>query len=298
MRETHIRNLDLNLLVALNALLEEKHVSRAADRINLSQPATSRALARLREMFKDPLLVKGKSGMTLTARAEELYEPLQSILREVGQMVSPVTTEPAAMQGEIVIATRDYELATILPPAISKITALAPNLKISIVPIIGDDFSPLENHHVDFILAGTEKSSAALHRSTICDESFVCLTARNNRLVGKRLTLATFLKMKHCLITTSNVGTGIVDSLLAAKNVKRNVVLRIPHFLAAASVVAHTDLIITLPRSLAEKLAKEQGLKLHEPPLKIPKFPLYLYWHARNQTNPVHQFVRKIIKGV
>lgn len=298
MRETHIKNLDLNLLVALNALLEEKHVSRAAERINLSQPATSRALARLRAMFQDPLLVKGKSGMTLTARAQDLYEPLQNILREVGQMVSPATTDPAQMQGEIVIATRDYELATILPVAISKITALAPNLKLSIVPIIGDDFSPLENHHVDFILAGTEKSSSTLHRSTVLEEGFACLTAKNNKAVGSKLTLSSFIKMKHCLITTSNIGTGIVDSLLAAKNIKRNVVLRMPHFLAAAPVIAHSDLIITLPRSLAIKLAKDQGLKLHEPPLKIPKFPLYLYWHTRNQTNPIHQFIRKIIKNV
>ncbi len=186
MRETHIRNLDLNLLVALNALLEEKHVSRAAERIHLSQPATSRALARLRVMFNDPLLVKSKTGMTLTARALELLEPLQNILREVNQMVSPQTTEPAAMQGEIVIATRDYELAIMLPPVISRITALAPNLKLSIVPIIGDDFSPLENHHVDFILAGSEKSSSSLHRTKLIEENFACLTAKNNRLVGKK----------------------------------------------------------------------------------------------------------------
>lgn len=297
MRETNIRNLDLNLLVALNALLEEKHVSRAAERINLSQPATSRALARLRDMFQDPLLVKGKNGLTLTARAAALQAPLQNILREVSNIISPQAARPADMQGEIVIATRDYELAVILPSVISKITAQAPNLKLTIVQINGDDFTPLENHHVDFMLSGTEKSSSTLHRHTILEDGFACLTAKNNKLAGKKLTLDNFLKMKHCLITTSNMGMGAVDSLLAKKNLKRNVVLRMPHFLAAATVIAHTDLIITLPRELAIKLAAEQNLKLHEPPFSIPKFPIYLYWHTRNQTNAVHQFIRKMIRS-
>ncbi len=296
MRIMNIKNLDLNLLVALNALLEEKHVSRAAERIHLSQPATSRALARLRDMFQDPLLVKGKNGMILTTRALELYAPLQNILREVTNIIAPQTTKPADMQGEIVIATRDYELATILPSVISQITTLAPLLKLTIVQINSDDFAPLENHQVDFVLSGTEKSSSTLHRRTLINEGFACLTAKKNTLTGNKLTLNRFLAMKHCLITTSNVGMGAVDSLLAQKNLKRNVVVRMPHFLAAAEVIAHSDLIITLPRSLAVKLAREKNLKLHEPPLTIPKFPIYLYWHTRNQTNTIHQFIRDMIR--
>lgn len=297
MRETNLKTLDLNLLVALNALLEEKHVTRAAERISLSQPAMSRALSRLREMFKDPLLVKGTRGMALTARASDLYHPLQNILREITNIVSPPSIDPTTMQGEIVIATRDYELATILPKIINQTTVDAPNLKLSIVPLIGDDLSPLEHHNADFVLAGTDSKSATLHRYTLYEESFVCLVSRNNSIIQQGMKLETYIGMKHCLVTISNFGLGVVDTLLAQKNLKRNIVVRVPHFLAVSHIIANSDLVATLPRRLGDLLSQQEKIVLIKPPLKIPRFPIYLYWHIRNQNNPIHTWLRKVIRA-
>ena len=298
MREMNIRSLDLNLLVALNALLEEKQVTRAAERINLSQPAMSRALARLRIMFKDPLLVKDAKGMGLTARADELYLPLQNILQEITDIVSPPSIEPALMQGEIVIAARDNVLVTILPKVIQIITNEAPELKLRIVPFVGEDLSPLEHYKVDFVLSATDSESASLHRTTIYKEGFICLTSSKYANARHKITLEQYLSMKHCLVTISGFGMGVVDEYLAQKGLKRNIVVRIPLFLAAGFIVAESDLIVTLPQRMGQLFSQLPQITLIEPPIQLPHFPIYLYWHRRNQNNPIHQWIRKIIKSI
>jgi DNA-binding transcriptional LysR family regulator len=250
----------------------------------------------LRDTFQDPLLVKGKYGMVLTARAIDIYPPLQRILREINHIVTVPAIHPADMQGEIVIATRDYELATILPSVISEITTKAPHLKLSIISQKGDDLSLLENENVDFVLSGTNKTSANLHRYTLLADSFVCLVAKNHPVIKTGLDLTTYLNMKHCLISINHLVLGYVDTLLSTMNLKRNIAVRIPHFLAVSHVIQHTDLIVTLPRGLGELLAKNEKIMLLQPPLDIPDFPIHLYWHTRNQSHSIHQWVRKIIK--
>jgi DNA-binding transcriptional LysR family regulator len=296
MHETNLKKLDLNLLVALNALLEEKHITRAAGRVHLSQPAMSRALSRLRVMFNDALLVKSLSGMTLTARANELYQPLQLVLREITDMVKPPSFDPATMRGEVVIATRDYELVTILSDVIKHINAAAPFLKLRVVPLVADDLSPLDHHQVDFVLGGSDSKSATLHRSIILEESFSCIVAKNNSILKQTLNLSSYLKMKHCLVTISNFGMGIVDRILSEKNLTRDIAIRIPHFLAVGYMVENSHFVATLPDRLGKLLAQKHKITLFKPPLKLPTFPIYLYWHTRNHQNPIHQWVRNIIQ--
>jgi DNA-binding transcriptional LysR family regulator len=296
MHELNIKSLDLNLLVALKALLDEKHVTRAADRIGLSQPAMSRALGRLRVMFRDPLLVKGAKGLCLTSRAKELYQPLKAILIDVTQLVSPTTFEPDVIQKEIVIATRDYESTVILPHIINTINKEAPNLSFRIITLVGDDLSPLENQEIDFVIAGSENQSTTLLRSNLFTDKFICLVSADNKIVQEKLTLQKYLSMKHCLVTIRNTGQGIVDSVLQEKKMKRNIHVRISHFLAATDIVASSDLIITLPYRLGAHLIQQKRHIMFDPPFKLPKFPIYLYWHMRNQHNPLNQWLRIIIR--
>ena len=296
MRLTNIENLDLNLLIALRALLEERHVTKAAERIGLSQPAMSRALGRLRAMFNDPLLVKGTGGMTLTARANSLQQPLQSIMTEISHMITDPTVEPSEMQGEVVIATRDYEMVAILPDVIKRITDEAPLLNLKIVPLTGDDLSPLEQHEVDFVLAGTDKTSAILRRSTVLKDNFVCVMSANNPAAQQELTLEKYLEMRHCQVSFYTLRPGIVDMALADRGMKRNAVVRVPHFLAAAFIVEDSDLIVTLPRKLGMQLAQQKQFVARELPLKVSSFSIYLYWHVRNQNNPMHSWLRKTFR--
>lgn len=293
MREVNISALDLNLLVSLKALLDERHVTRAAEKVGLSQPAMSRALQRLRVMFKDPLLVQGKGGMSLTARASDLYQPLQSILGEISHIITAPTIEPAQMSGEVIIATRDYELAAILPVVIERVIAQAPGLKIRVVPMVGDDLAPLERNEVDFVVAGTDRTSATLRRRPLLKDNFICLVAKDNPAAGKKLTLEKYLAMRHCLVTITDFRPGIVDSYLAQQGYKRNVVVRVPYFnVAASSVVAHTDLVVTVPRRLGLILAQQEGLAALKLPFKVRDFSIFLYWNVRNHTNPMHTWIR------
>lgn len=296
MRETNIRSIDLNLLVALKALLDEKHVSRAALRLGLSQPAMSRALGRLRVLLKDPLLVKGSSGFDLTTRAQELFQPLQNILGEINQILSPPNCDPALMKDEIVIATRDYEMVSILPNVINIIAKEAPGLKFQVVPLVGNDLSPLDNNGVDFIITGTDTTSTTLCRQLLYKEEFACLVAADNPILNEKLTLKNYCRMRHCMVTITGFGPGIVDKTLEEHRHHREITVRVPHFLAAAYIVAASDLIVTLPKRAAILLSQQQNMTMLEPPIKIRSFSIYLYWHMRNQNNPMHKWLRRKIR--
>ncbi len=296
MREVNIGSVDLNLLIALKALLDERHVTRAAEKAGLSQPAMSRALGRLRLLFKDPLLVRGAGGMVLTARAMDLQDPLQNILSEIGHIISTPTLEPSEMQGELIIATRDFEMASVLPQVIRKITAEAPGLSLRIVPLVGDDLTPLEQHQVDFVIAGTDSSSASLSRKVLFKDNFVCLVSADNPIVKQKFTLEKFLAMRHCMVTITDFRPGVVDTYLAQQGKKRVAAVRVPHFLAASYLIEDSDFIVTLPRRLGLLLSQHKKLAVLDLPFLVPGFSIYLYWHNRNQNNPVHMWMRKMIK--
>jgi DNA-binding transcriptional LysR family regulator len=296
MHKVNSKNFDFNLLIALKVLLEERHVSRAAARVYLSQPAMSRALGRLRAIFNDPLLVKSQQGLVLTERASQLLLPLQSILSDVETLVKSPETNPGDMQGEIRIATRDNETAVILPAIIKQVAAHAPLLRLNIVPLRGDDYGPLDQHSVDFILSGTRPTSGTLHQLKVLDEGFVCLVDKNSQAANQPLTLDHYLQMRHCLVSITNVGAGLVDKLLAEKNLKREVAIKIPYFSSVPHIIQDSDLIITLPARLGRLLAMHYPLICLEPPIPIPNYQIHLYWHPKQHMNPIHQWIRKLFQ--
>jgi len=297
MREVNLGALDLNLLVPLKALLEERHVTQAAEKVGLSQPAMSRALQRLRVMFGDPLLVRGSGGrMTRTARGNELLKPLLDVLQDVSHMIASPSVDPADMRGEVVIASRDYEMAALMPSMIARVSKLAPGLTLSLRPMVGDDLSPLEENRVDFVVAGTDRNLATLTRRTLLRETFVCVLAADHELAQQELTLENYLAMKHCVVSFAEQHTpGFVDRTLAERGQKRNIRVRVPYFLAAAHIVANSDLVVTLPRQLGLHLEQQQSnLKTLPLPLEVPPFSIFLYWHIRNQLNPIHSWLREL----
>lgn len=297
MHAMNLKTIDLNLLVALKALLDEKHVSRAAERIGLSQSAMSHALSRLRKTLQDPLLVRDATGLCLTVRARELQLPLKNILTEIHQIISPPTEDPRYMAGEITIAARDYEIATILPHVIQQITHDAPNLKLNILTTTDDHLGILEHNKVDFVLTGSESKSSTLCRHVLFQEDFVCMISANNAENLDKITLEKYLELKHCMVTLGGFGPGVVDLALHELGLERDVAVRVPYFLCSAYIITHSNLVITLPRRIA-RLLNQLQVKLFEPPLQLETFPIYMYWHVKNQTNPVHKWVRQVIRSV
>jgi DNA-binding transcriptional LysR family regulator len=291
-----LAGLDLNLLRALDALLAERHVTRAAARLGMTQSAASHALARLRDALGDPLLVRGSRGqMVPTARAETVAGPLRDALAGLARAVhGPPAFAPATATRTFHIATTDYVELVLLPALIARITTTAPGVDLWIHDNPESRGADLETSPIDVaILPRGRVTTAGVLERNLFEEQFVCVMRAGHPLAARRrLTLARFCAAAHLLVAPRSLPGGIVDDRLAALGRSRRVVIGVPHFLAAAHVLARTDLISTLPRRVVETMAPLIGLVAVPPPLELAGFTLGVLWHERHQHDPGHRWLR------
>lgn len=295
MREVNLRRIDLNLLVALEALLDEKNVTRAAHRLGMSQPAASRALGRLRALFSDALLVDGPGGYILSSRAEELRPVLRGILAGVGDMLDANTFVPATATGRIRLLMPDLQAVALAPHLLARLAREAPSLDLDIVAPGTNGIEALEHGGADAMVALIDEAPAGIRRRRLYDEKLVTLMrARHPALAGK-LTLNRFLVLEHIVVSVTGVGPAPVDEALARMGRTRRVKLRVPNFFAAVEIAARSDLIMTLPSSLARAAANMRRFVSLPPPLDLGSFTMSLAWHARQQDAPRHIWLRHAI---
>ena len=291
--------LDLNLLVVLQALLEERHVTRAADRVGLSQSATSHALSRLRELYKDPLLVRSGRRLDPTPRAVELLPQLSRGLGELGATLSGARAfEPSTAQRSFSVGMADYAQALLVPPLLGALTARAPNIDISVsgYPNISER---LDDGSLDLAVMPTSDLAKGLSSQPLFDDGFTCMVRKGHPEVkGARLTLARYLSLRHVLVSPSGQGSSYVDTELTRRNLTRRVALRVSSFLIAPQVVAESDLISTGPTRLLRSLSTRYPIRLYAPPLRLPRFALKLVWHSRLDHDPAHDWLRRQVTEV
>ncbi len=293
MHEIDLSGIDLNLLLALHALLEERHVTRAAQRIGLSQSATSHALARLRELFADPLLVRSSQGMVLTPRAEQLIEPLRQTLAEIDRMLHPPDFDPQLAQGTLRLAATDYATTVLLPAVLKRLSVEAPHLNLECHHWSDNTLSELRSGSLDLALTGPRQpdlSEFNFHKLFV--EDFTSVVRAGHPLTTSELTLDTYIAWSHALVTLTDSRAGYVDKVLAQHRVKRRIMLKLPHFLAAVTIVAQTDLVLTLPRRLATLFTNFADLQVLEPPIQLDRFDYILLWHFRQNADPLHLWIR------
>lgn len=293
-----LRSLDLNLLVTLRALLDEQHVSRAAEAVGLTQSGMSRALQRLRVMFDDPLLLKVENGYELTARALELDGAIVKVLSDIQHLMVPSTFDPLHAEGEFRIASLDYELLILLPSIISELRKRAPGIKVKAVNQDSLDFSLLVRGDVHLVFSALEQAPSTLYRQKIFDEDKVCLFSALNKHIESVLTADTFRDLDHVAVNTIGADPAMIDTTLAAHGLSRNVTVVLPTFLLAARIVAETDLIAILPRRIAQYFLQNGLLKIAELPFKFPRIPIYQYWHERTNQHPQHKWLRQVVADV
>lgn len=292
MHEIDLRGLDLNLLLALHALLAERHVTRAAQRIGLSQSAMSHALSRLRDLFADPLLVRSSQGMVLTPRAENLTAPLRQTLLGIEQMLRPPVFEPKIAQGTIRLVTSDYATTVILPSVLKRLSVEAPDLKLECHHWSNNTLSELKAGSFDLALGGQNPPEASeFNCQKLFVEDFALVVRADHPLTSSELTLDSYIAWPHALISVTD-GRGYVDRVLAQQGVKRRIRLKLPHFLAAPLIVAQTELVLTLPRRLATLFASFADLQVLEPPIQLEEFDYILLWHSRQDSDPLHFWLR------
>lgn len=292
---SELRSLDLNLLVALRALFDEQHVSRAADAAGLTQSGMSRSLQRLRTMFNDQLLVKVEHGYELTSRAHEIDSALDTILAGIQNLMVPATFDPLQAGGEFRIASFDYELLALMPSIISELRKRAPCITINAMNLRNVDFDLLVRGDVHLVFSAFDQVPSTLLRKRIFDEDKVCLISTRHHQIETALTSEAFRQFDHVWVNINGPDPGMIDITLEKHGLSRNMTVMVPSFLLAARIVAETNLMAILPRRIAQHFIESGLLKIVELPFNFPRFPVFQYWHERTNNNPEQQWLRNLV---
>lgn len=294
MHEVNVRSFDLNLLVALDALLEEGGVTRAARRVGLSQPAMSHALARLRAELGDPVLVRAGRSMMPTPRAERLRGPVRRLLADVERILRDEGRfEPATSTRTFSLICPDL-LAPSLPDMLSAMRAQAPGVRLEVFPTPGPDLA-LDG---DLALGPAPREGAGLVTRGLGRVSWAVVGRADHPAFRGRLTVEKWTRYPHVQVRTGDRLPGQVDLALAEAGVERRVGLVVPAFLAAPEVVARTDYLFTAVRELVEPVAERLGLALKRPPLPLDDVSVAAMWHERVHGDEGHRWFREAVAGV
>ncbi|MCB9622982.1 MAG: LysR family transcriptional regulator [Sandaracinus sp.] len=296
--EPHLASLDLNLLVALDALLQEGSVTRAARRLGLSQPATSHALARLRELFGDPLLVRVGRGLAPTPRAEALRAPLERVLADVRRLLRERPAfDPATSRRRFVLLCPDL-LAPLLPELLTVLEHDAPGVDLAVEQPRGDIHGPLEEGRADVALGPTRWGRTGLLRRGLGTLRWCVVGRRDHPAWRGRWTTAKWLAHPHVEVRTGNPDPNMIGEALAAAGLERRVGLTVPGFLAALVAVSKSRLFFCAPRELATPLAEPLGLTLRPLPIEAPPIPVALFCSERVAHEPGTAWLREKVAEV
>lgn len=292
---------DLNVLKAFDALYAERHVTRAGQRIGLSQSAMSGALTRLREVFDDELFVRSPTGMQPTPRADDLAGPISSSLRLMRSVLQDDEFDPAAADHIVTIAMTDYAAFVLLPPLLARLAVEAPRLDVRVRGIFGKDevVDLLDSGEASLALSVPIDASARILTRPLLREGFACIARPGHPAFAKDADIEAFAAASHLLVSPEGDRAGLVDRKLAALGLARRVVLSLPQFLVAPFVVAETDLIATLASRVAQRFAAANlGIVVHEPPIALSDWPLAMMWHRRVDDHPATVWLRDCITEV
>jgi DNA-binding transcriptional LysR family regulator len=297
MRFEHIRRTDLNLLQTLFVLLEEKHVTRAAKRCFLSQPAMSRTLERLRKTFSDELLIRFGRRYELTARGKRLLNELESFLPRLESLLKAEEFDPARSEERFQVTMTDHASVVFLPDLVRRMTQAAPRSRLEVVPWHDRRFEDVAAGRLDLVL-DVARSPAGLMSETLFADVFVCVVASRHPVKARQFSLKQYLSYPHVVVDVLSGQQTPVDLPLAARALKRRVGLVIPYFVPAVLAVAQSEMILTTPRRLALRLEKSAGVRLIKPPYELVGFEYEMTWHGRLTDDPAHRWFRDQVRAV
>lgn len=298
----NLRNVDLNLLVVLDALLTERNVSRAGERIGLTQSAMSAALARLRELFDDPLLVRFGRGLVLTRNAEELIVPVRETLHRIEQtLLQKADFDPAADARTFSISASDYAGLVLLTPLVRALAAEAPNVIIDLVPRSRDAARMLQTGQADVVIEPSELFGDAGFPSThLLSDRWLCAADACNPLVKSAgLTREQFLELPHLVY---GIGTdrqlSLADQHLATMGIQRRIRVTVESFLLAPFLIEGTPLISLVLEREVRALGSSPKIRLFEPPFALPDIHEAMYWHPRHTNDHAHRWLRARLREI
>ncbi|SKB15448.1 putative HTH-type transcriptional regulator SyrM [Planktothrix sp. PCC 11201] len=305
MQQIDIKQIDLNLLTILKVLLEEVNVTKASQKLNLSQSATSHALKRLRKMFNDPLLERSSAGMRATPRALALQASLESILLDIEKLVTEPVFIPELARGTIRIAASDYATTVILPSVLRELSLKNPYLDIECYDWHPETLDRLKSGEIDLALGIVDLDKThEFGYEKLFTEDFVSIVRVEHPIIKKGITLESYIASPHALITITGLpinsikksSKSHVDRILEELGVERRVRLKLPHFLSAALIVGQTDMILTLPRRIALIFASIAKITIFDPPIDLGQYNYMQIWSKKSDHVPFQIWLRDLIR--
>lgn len=293
----NLRTVDLNLLVVLDALLDEAHVTRAADRLAMSQSAASAALARARDLFNDPLLERGRDEMRLTPLAQQLRVPLKAVLTEIGALIDSPDAPVSEIHQTLRITMADYPALYILPALLQELQRAAPGIDIVVQPWSGNvpTREMLVSGRSDLaITVLPDSQDEALHCEKLLDEHYM-VAMRADHPASRGFNLESWLRYPHIAVSGNGVRKTQVDDELQRYGYSRRIGLVVPGFQMAVTLLAQTDYLALVP---SRALAHDSGLITFPPPLPISGFPIHLAWHTRRAQDRGLRYVASLIASL
>ncbi|MGH9695250.1 MAG: LysR family transcriptional regulator, partial [Bryobacteraceae bacterium] len=287
--------LDLNLLVALDALLMEANVSRAAMRIGLSQPAASHALQRLREVIGDSLLVRVGARMELTPRAQALRGPLAQTLDQVRGLFIRDDFDAARSERQFRLMMPDLAVELLMPPLMEKITALAPNIRLDIVPWRGPAIFTAEFARTIDLVISIGDAFKGFHRQLLYTDRDALAVRRDHPVGTKLKNRDRFVEARHVAVIIRGQSEDLIDTWLRAKRLDRRIALVVPGYIEALHVTARTDLVAFVPRRLIGALSKRLSLIAVSPPLDPGVDEQFMFHPTRAQMDPGSIWLRNLM---
>lgn len=293
----HISRVDLNLLVVLDTIYTEGGITRAAEKLHLTQPAVSHALGRLRDLFDDPLFERQGHKMVPTALTKRLIDPLRGSLQSLGSLLNGTHRfEPATTQKRFVIGLRDFMEFTVMPPLMHTLAREAPEVEIASVRAIRSNLeAELEAGTLDLAVDLLLPLSDAVKFTRISVDGVVVVARKDHPAIQGGIDLDTYLAQRHILVTMRRQGPGFEDVELRRLGVQRDVVLRCQYYFAACRTVSQTDLVLTMPESYAHMVNPQFGNQVLPMPVALPLMDAYMYWHASMDNDPANRWLRSVV---
>jgi DNA-binding transcriptional LysR family regulator len=291
--------IDINLVVALDALLRERNVTRAARRVGLSQPAMSHALTRLRGLMGDPLLVRVGRQMQLTARAEAMAGQVAAIMHDLAGLFGepPPPFDPATSSRAFRIAASEFVDLALLSRLNATLSDGAPRISVHLVPALDRAAEALRSEEIDLALGVFPEGAlpADVRRATLFHDRFVGLARMSHPRARGRVAPEIFASLAHIAVPGRGAGDGVADDLLAKRGVKRRVAMTVPHVLLVPPVVAGTDLVATVAARIARAFSSQLPLREFELPVDLPPVEIAMLWSNRTHNEPGRAWLRELV---
>ena len=288
--------LDLDWLGVFVEVYRTQSVTRAAERLGLTQAAASTALGKLRRHFDDPLFTRTARGMAPTPRADAIYPELSEALARIEAARGARSAfDPARTARSFRLCITDISEIVLLPTLVNALRRTAPKVSLDVEKISTDSPLRLQSGEVDLAIGFMPDLEAGFYQQTLFMQDYVCLAAAGHPRIAGALTREAFAAESHIVVTSSGTGHAIVDKVLAREGIERRVFLRLPSYLSVARIVARTELLVVVPRLVGDSFAAQEAVQVLDPPIALPSYAVKQHWHERFHADAGNAWLRGVM---